>query len=195
MTIYGPPGNQNHQIFRVGETCLSQRGELPAGYSDGSFQLMFTPPKHTTFDVSAVIWDLFVSHDEDMYDLLYSGDLRWDFGVAGVENSYVSIGPLSHHDGNPIDNFLSRYSAAGKDELEYLARVGDEIEWRKLFQENQLSNGRLFKGQRTYRKTPVCIPPGRSVFVVLSIKNYTLKGRLRFTVSLEGAFKTAIEIS
>lgn len=143
-----------------------------------------------TIDVFTVSWEIFITEKTDLEDLLWYGELYWDF----VQTT-MPIGPLSMFHGSFGDLF--RGMRGERSELEQLASLHGEGEWRELVQSFLLGQGLLYRGQQHHQDTHVFIPAWETAYVGLKFSRpepLVPQGRVRVRVNLHGVHRQALNI-
>ena len=183
------PGRGQHQpVFRVGESPLWASWVFSGSTKTVIFPFADGRNFGQNREIHAVTWEIYTDDKKDLIDLMWTGELNWEFVQVRVP-----IGPVSLFNGSFYDVFFSQ--GAGSD-LEELARVKGEDEWRSMCQTFLIGKTHLFRGLNRYEKTPILLPAHASWIVRLDFPDatpFTPRGDTRMRVVLNGHWRNIVE--
>jgi hypothetical protein len=142
-----------------------------------------------TCDIYSVCWEIYAKSKDDLLFLMWGGVLEWDFG----QHTTVPIGPLSLFHGSFFDMFFSQGAAS---DLEQLAQVKTQNEWREIIQTFRIGQTYVYRGLQRYEQRPVTLPAGSKWKVHLRFDGeaFIPKEEVRMRVILNGRWKAPVEI-
>ena len=189
---YSPfsPGNASRECFRIGESPLWASWVF-SGQPVKAVSFPFKEKDkatHQAREIHAVSWEIYTENKQDLINLMWLGELSWDFPQANI-----AIGPVSMFHGSFYDLFFSQGHMS---DLEELAKVKGEEEWRAMCQTFLIGKTHFFRGLCRYEKTPVLLPAGAVWDVKLSFPDepFTPKGDTRMRIILNGRWRTVVEV-
>lgn len=184
----GPIPGAHSGVFRVGESPLWASWTFSGQQVEGVV-FPFDEEKFRSMakEIYAVSWEIYTEDKNDLLHLMWNGELEWDF-----IQTVIPIGPLSMFNGSFFDMFFSQGSPS---ELEELASVKAESEWREMCQSFLIGKTHFFRGLARYQQNPILIPGDASWKVHLKFREpFQPKGDTRMRVILNGRWKSPIQV-
>ncbi len=183
-------------VFRCGDKTENRKITLQpqSDYSKGC-RFDWSGPNKLRHDmqVRAVRWEIYTTTNEDLDTVLWNGSLSWDFTMT-----LWSIAPLSFFGGGLgalLDEGIRPEPREPSSDLEKLAALAKEEEFKTDLNDFKLGAGRFFRGFFNYMQYPVSIPADTSFAILLRFDEpLSLLAPVRIRVCLEGATRTMIEI-
>ncbi len=187
---YSPAGSNTAipNMFRFGESPLWASIRFSGKPVKGVVFPFARDRQSIEKEIYAVSWEIYAQEKSDLVELMWNGELNWDF-----LQTRIPIGPCSMFHGSFFDMFFSQGAPS---DLEQLAAVKAENEWRELCQTFLIGKTYFFRGLARYEKHPIIIPANADWNVRLDFPNeeFAPLGEVRMRVILNGRWKTPVDI-
>lgn len=193
-----PPHPQPASAFRVGESPFWSSWTFSGQPVEGVVFPFDESLDGMAKEIYAVSWEIYAEDKRDLLALMWNGELEWDFGFevtflhGSTQGTTFPIGPLSMFHGSFFDMFFSQGAPS---DLEELAAVKAESEWRELCQTFLIGKTYFFRGLSRYEKDPIFIPSNAAWKVRLKFREtFEPKGTARMRVILNGRWKRTLDL-